>query len=60
MQIFDNTHHRDTWKNKYRRDLIIILQISADAKEFMLSEHRFWRATSEYEFFLANISKTGL
>ena len=25
------------------------LQISADAKEFMLSEHSFWRATSEYE-----------
>ena len=41
VKNYANIRHH-TWKNKYRRDLIMILQISADAKEFMQSEHRCW------------------
>ena len=48
VEKYANIRHH-TRKNKYRQDLIMILQISADAKEFMRSEHRCWRATSEYE-----------
>ena len=33
------------WKNKYHQDLIMILQMSGNAEEFLQSVHLCWRAT---------------
>ena len=41
---YTNIRHH-TWKNLYCQDIIMILQISADTKEFMQAVHRCWQAT---------------